>query len=435
MSATIDKKPVCRYVESRAVALIVQKFGGTSVGTLERIRGVAARAMATQKRGHDVVVIVSAMSGETNRLLKLAHELAEVPDAREMDALAATGEQVSAALTSMAIHAQGGEARSLLGHQVKIQTDSAYTKARIKSISGSKIFDILRAGQIAVVAGFQGVDDNGDITTLGRGGSDTTAVAIAAAIGADACEIYTDVDGVYTTDPNVCPSARKINRISYEEMLELASLGAKVLQIRSVEVAMKYGVPVHVRSSFSDAPGTWVVGEEKSLEDVVVAGVAYDKSEAQVLLQAVSDKPGVVAKIFGGLAEKNISVDMIIQNTSTGDPEKASTDVTFTVAKTDLTRVKPLIEDLARQVGAKGTQYDEEIVKVSIVGLGMRSHAGIAAKMFDILSRESINIRAISTSEIKISCLIASKYTELAVRALHDGFGLDKATQASVPDL
>jgi aspartate kinase len=411
------------------VGLIVQKFGGTSVGTLERIRGVATRAIATQQRGHDVVVIVSAMSGETNRLLKLAHDCVDVPDGREMDALAATGEQVSAALTAMAIQGKGGLARSLLGHQVKIQTDSAYTKARIKSISGSKIFDVLRAGQIAVVAGFQGVDDNGDITTLGRGGSDTTAVAVAAALGADACEIYTDVDGVYTTDPNICPSARKINRISYEEMLELASLGAKVLQIRSVEVAMKYGVPVHVRSSFSDTPGTWVVGEEKSLEDVVVAGVAFDKSEAKVLLQAVNDKPGVVAKIFGGLAEKNISVDMIIQNTSTGDPAKPSTDVTFTVPKTDLARAKPLIEDLARQVGAQATQYDEDIVKVSIVGLGMRSHAGTAARMFEILARESINIQAISTSEIKISCLIASKYTELAVRALHDGFGLDKATQ------
>jgi aspartate kinase len=415
------------------VALIVQKFGGTSVGTLDRIKNVAARAIATQKRGHDVVLIVSAMSGETNRLLKLAHEVAAVPDAREMDALAATGEQVSAALTAITIQSLGASARSLLGHQVKIQTDSAYTKARIKTISGTKIFDALRQGQIAVVAGFQGVDDNGDITTLGRGGSDTTAVAIAAAIGADACEIYTDVDGVYTTDPNVCPTARKINRISYEEMLELASLGAKVLQIRSVEVAMKYGVPVHVRSSFSDAPGTWVVGEEKSLEDVVVAGVAYDKSEAKVLLQSVVDKPGVVAKIFGGLAEKNISVDMIIQNTATGSEDATSTDVTFTVAKTDLARAKPLIEELARSVGAKGTQYDEDIVKVSIVGLGMRSHAGIAARMFQILAQESINIQAISTSEIKISCLIASKYTELAVRALHDGFGLDKATQAPAP--
>jgi len=415
------------------VALIVQKFGGTSVGTLDRIRNVAARAIATQKRGHDVVLIVSAMSGETNRLLKLAHEVTAVPDAREMDALAATGEQVSAALTAMAVQSLGTGARSLLGHQIKIQTDSAYTKARIRAISGAKIFDVLRQGQIAVVAGFQGVDDNGDITTLGRGGSDTTAVAIAAAIGADACEIYTDVDGVYTTDPNVCPSARKINRISYEEMLELASLGAKVLQIRSVEVAMKYGVPVHVRSSFSDVPGTWVVGEEKSLEDVVVAGVAYDKGEAKVLLQSVVDKPGVVAKIFGALAAENISVDMIIQNTSTGSADAASTDVTFTVAKTDLNRVKPLIEELGRSVGAKAVQYDEDIVKVSIVGLGMKSHAGIAARMFDILARESINIQAISTSEIKISCLIASKYTELAVRALHDGFGLDKAAQAPAP--
>jgi len=319
------------------VALIVQKFGGSSVGTLDRIRNVAARAIATQKRGHDVVLIVSAMSGETNRLLKLAHEVTAVPDAREMDALAATGEQVSAALTAMAVQSLGTGARSLLGHQIKIQTDSAYTKARIRAISGAKIFDVLRQGQIAVVAGFQGVDDNGDITTLGRGGSDTTAVAIAAAIGADACEIYTDVDGVYTTDPNVCPSARKINRISYEEMLELASLGAKVLQIRSVEVAMKYGVPVHVRSSFSDVPGTWVVGEEKSLEDVVVAGVAYDKGEAKVLLQSVVDKPGVVAKIFGALAAENISVDMIIQNTSTGSADSIFTAMTnlFTFSAND----------------------------------------------------------------------------------------------------
>lgn len=422
------------------MALIVQKYGGTSVGTLDRIRNVAARAIATQKRGHDVVVIVSAMSGETNRLLGLAHQVSPIPDAREMDAIAATGEQVSAALTAIAIQAQEGKARSLLGHQVKILTDNAFTKARIKTIEGTKIFDTIKHGEIAVVAGFQGVDDGGNITTLGRGGSDTTAVAIAAAIGADACEIYTDVDGVYTTDPNVCPSARKINRISYEEMLELASLGAKVLQIRSVEVAMKYGVPVHVRSSFSDAPGTWVVGEEKSLEDVVVAGVAYDKSEARVQLLAVADKPGVVASIFGGLAEKNISVDMIIQSPSSSnhpldEPAArpsggARTDVTFTVAKTDLSRVKPLIEEMAKAVGAEGVKYDEDIVKVSIVGLGMRSHAGIAAKMFKILAAEGINIQAISTSEIKVSCLIASKYTELAVRSLHDGFGLHKATQA-----
>jgi aspartate kinase len=410
------------------MALVVQKYGGTSVGSLERIKNVAARAIATQKQGHEVVVIVSAMSGETNRLLKLAHDVAPVPDAREMDVIAATGEQVSSALTTIAIHSQGGAARSLLGHQVRILTDSAFTKARIKTITADKIFDTVKSGQIAVVAGFQGVDDKGDITTLGRGGSDTTAVAIAAAIGADVCEIYTDVDGVYTTDPNVCPSARKINRISYEEMLELASLGAKVLQIRSVEVAMKYGVPVHVRTSFSDVPGTWVTGEEKSLEDIAVAGVAYDKNEAKVQLRAVADRPGVVATIFGSLAEKGISVDMIIQNVAVSDSGAATTDVTFTVPKTDLARIKPFIEALATSVGARGVQYDEDIVKVSIVGLGMRSHAGIAARMFELLAKESINVLAISTSEIKISCLIASKYTELAVRALHDGFGLDKAS-------
>ncbi len=419
----IDARALCRYLRLRPVALIVQKYGGTSVGTIDRIRNVARRAIATQKAGHDVVVIVSAMSGETNRLLALAHQAAELPDARELDAIAATGEQVSAALTAMAIHQEGGRACSLLGHQVKIHTDDAFTKARIKTIDGTRIVDTVGQGLIAVVAGFQGIDDAGNITTLGRGGSDTTAVAIAAAIGADACEIYTDVDGVYTTDPNVCPSARKIERITYEEMLELASLGAKVLQIRSVEVAMKYQVPVHVRTSFSDAPGTWVVGEEKSLEDVVVTGVAYDKGEAKVQLLAVKDKPGAVATIFGKLAAKNVSVDMIIQNVSTA---AGATDVTFTVAKTDLTRVKPLIDEIARDVEATGVRYDEDIVKVSIVGLGMRSHAGIAARMFELLAGEGINILAISTSEIKISCLIASRYTELAVRALHDGFGLDK---------
>jgi len=406
------------------LALVVQKYGGTSVGSLERIRNVARRALAAQKNGDDVVVIVSAMSGETNRLLGLAHEMVKVPDAREMDVIAATGEQVSAALTAMAIQSEGGQARSLLGHQVKILTDGAFTKARIKTIEGSKIFSTLKKGQIAVVAGFQGVDDNGDITTLGRGGSDTSAVAIAAAIGANACEIYTDVDGVYTTDPNVCPSARKIPRISYEEMLELASLGAKVLQIRSVEIAMKYGVPVHVRSSFSDAEGTWVTGEDKSLEDVVVAGVAYDKNEARVHVVGVNDKPGVVAELFGAMADKNISVDMIIQNATRNDAER--TDVTFTLGKTDLARAKPFIEEVAKRLGSTEVRYDDDIVKVSIVGLGMRSHAGIAAKMFRILAGEGINIQAISTSEIKVSCLVHQKYTELAVRALHDGFGLSK---------
>jgi aspartate kinase len=404
------------------VALVVQKYGGTSVGSIDRIRNVARRCLAAQQKGDEIVVIVSAMSGETNRLLGLAHQVSSIPDAREMDAIAATGEQVAAALTAMAIQSEGGKARSLLGHQVKITTDGAFTKARIKAIEGSKIFETVKQGEIAVVAGFQGVDEQGNITTLGRGGSDTSAVAVAAAIQADACEIYTDVDGVYTTDPNVCPSARKIERISYEEMLELASLGAKVLQIRSVEIAMKYGVPVHVRSSFNDSPGTWVQAEDKTLEDVVVAGVAYDKSEARVHLVGVEDRPGVSADIFGAIAEKNVSVDMIIQNVTRGDDPRA--DVTFTVSKTDLQRVKTFIEEIAKGLGAREVRYDEDVVKISIVGLGMRSHAGVAAKMFRLMAAEGINIQAISTSEIKISVLVAAKYTELAVRVLHDGFGL-----------
>jgi len=410
------------------VALVVQKYGGTSVGSLERMRIVAERALRTQKEGNDVVLIVSAMAGETNRLLGMAHEISSVPDMREMDALAATGEQVSAALVSMTIHAMGGRAQSLLGHQVRMQTDAAFTKARIHTIEGSKVRSTLDKGAIAVVAGFQGVDPDGNITTLGRGGSDTSAVAVAAAIKADVCEIYTDVDGVYTTDPNICPSARKIDRISYEEMLELASLGAKVLQIRSVELAMKYGVPIHVRTSFSDALGTMVTKEEEGLEAVVVAGVAYDKSEAKVQLINVPDRPGIVATVFGALAERNVSVDMIVQSPSREGG--TTTDVTFTVAKTDLARCKDVIESCARETGGAAVEYDPDIVKVSIVGLGMRSHAGIAAKMFRLLAAENINIQAISTSEIKVSCLIHSKYTELAIRTLHDGFGLDRAAGA-----
>ena len=405
------------------MALVVQKFGGTSVGNLDRMRNVSELALRCQREGNQVVLIVSAMSGETNRLLGLAHQISATPDMRELDSLASTGEQVSAALVAMTIQQLGGRARSFLGHQVRISTDAAYTKARIQSIEGEKLLQTVQGGSIAVVAGFQGIDPDGSITTLGRGGSDTTAVAIAAAIKADVCENYTDVDGVYTTDPNICPSARKIDRISYEEMLELASLGAKVLQIRSVEVAMKYGVPVHVRSSFSDRTGTMVVGEE-GFESVAVAGVAYDKGEAKVQLVRMKDKPGVVAKIFGMLAEHNVSVDMIIQSPSRGG--KDTTDVTFTVAKTDLPRAKELIEKTAAEYGSEPVEYDPDIVKVSIVGLGMRSHAGVAAKMFGILASEGINIQAISTSEIKISCIIAAKYTELAVRALHEGFGLDK---------
>ena len=407
------------------MSLIVQKFGGTSVGSIDRMRNVARRALAAQQAGHRVVLVVSAMSGETNRLLALAHEVAKVPDAREMDAIATTGEQVSAALVAMAIHAEGGKARSLLGHQVKVHTDDAFTKARIKSIESAKIFETVDRGEIAVVAGFQGIDAEGNVTTLGRGGSDTSAVAVAAAIGADECEIYTDVDGVYTTDPNICPSARKIDRISYEEMLELASLGAKVLQIRSVEIAMKYGVPIHVRSSFTDQPGTIVTKEDSTLEGVVVSGVAYDKGEARVHVVGVDDRPGIAAELFEKIAEKNISVDMIVQSATTDAERRAA--ITFTIAKTDLARARPWIETIAKTIGAHEVRYDEDVVKVSIVGFGMRSHAGIAAKMFRILANEGINIQAIATSEIRVSCLVAAKYTELAVRALHDGFGLQHA--------
>ena len=412
------------------MALIVQKYGGTSVGSLERMRSVAERALATQRAGNEVVLIVSAMAGETNRLLGLANQISEAPDRRELDALAATGEQVSAALVSMTVQKLGGKAESLLGHQIRIHTDAAFTKARIRAIEGGRLLETVKSGKIAVVAGFQGVDAHGNITTLGRGGSDTTGVAVAAAIGADVCEIYTDVDGVYTTDPNVCPSARKIDSISFEEMLELASLGAKVLQIRSVEVGMKYNVPIHVRSSFNYKPGTLVTGEE-GFEAVTVAGVAYDKNEAKVQLVAVPDKPGIVAQVFSALASENVSVDMIIQSPSRGD--KDSTDVTFTVQKTDLPRVKSLIEGHAKTIGAARVEYDSDIVKVSIVGLGMRSHAGVAAKMFSLLAAEGINIQAISTSEIRISCIVQSKYTELAVRALHDGFGLGGAGSSAAP--
>jgi aspartate kinase len=391
------------------------------------MRNVAERALASQAAGNEVVLIVSAMSGETNRLLGLAHQIGEAPDRRELDSLASTGEQVSAALVAMTVHKLGGKAQSLLGHQVRIHTDDAFTKARIQAIEGSKLLETVKAGKIAVVAGFQGIDAHGNITTLGRGGSDTTAVAVAAAVHADVCEIYTDVDGVYTTDPNICASARKIDRISFEEMLELASLGAKVLQIRSVEVGMKYSVPIHVRSSFNDRPGTLVTGEE-GLEAITVAGVAYDKNEAKVQLIAVPDRPGIVATLFSALAKENVSVDMIIQSPSRED--KDSTDVTFTVPKSDLPRVRTVIENHSKNIGAARVEFDSEVVKVSIVGLGMRSHAGVAAQMFTLLAGEGINIQAISTSEIRISCLVHAKYTELAVRALHDGFGLGKVPAA-----
>ena len=406
--------------------LIVQKFGGTSVGTIERMRNVAARCLATQRAGHQVALVVSAMSGETNRLLDLTRQIQEDPNDREVDVVVSTGEQISVGLVALAIRAAGGKARSFLGHQCKIITDSAFARARIVSIDSAPIREALAAGEIAVIAGFQGVDDKGSITTLGRGGSDTTGVAIAAALEADVCEIYTDVDGVYTTDPNIVPTARKVDRISYEEMLELASLGAKVLQIRSVELGMKYGVRIHVRSSFSDVEGTWVVPEEAAMEKVTVAGVTASRDEAKITVEDVPDSPGIAARMFAPLAEANISVDMIVQNTA----YDGTTDVTFTVPKGDRKRsIQLLLDQVPDLVGAKGERisYDDEICKVSVVGVGMRSHAGVAKVMFELLAKEGINIQLISTSEIKISCVIARKYAELALRTLHDGFGLHMA--------
>ncbi len=406
------------------MAVIVQKFGGTSVGTIDRIKSVAERVARARDAGDQVVVVASAMSGETNRLLSLGRELTMRPDGRELDALVATGEQVSVALLAIALGARGVPARSFLAHQVRLRTDSGFTKARIKGIDADVLLSALNEGVVPVVAGFQGVDDRGNTTTLGRGGSDTTAVAIAAALGHGvACEIYTDVEGVYTADPNVCKNARKVGRISYEEMLELASLGAKVLQIRSVELAMKYAVPVHVRSSFTEAPGTWVVGEDESLESVVVAGVTSDRSEAKVTIRMMPDEPGRAAGLFEALADARISVDMIIQNPSAhASPGRPGvTDMTFTLAKGDLEHAQSIA---ARLCSGLQVDVDHDVVKVSIVGLGMRSHAGVAARMFRLLADEGINIQAISTSEIKISCLIHAKYGELAVRSLHDGFGL-----------
>ncbi|GIW45837.1 MAG: aspartokinase [Candidatus Binatia bacterium] len=397
------------------MALIVQKYGGTSVGNLDRIRAVAARVAATRRQGHKVIVVVSAMAGETNRLLKLAHDLSPQPLPREVDVIAAAGEQVAVGLVAIALHDLGVPARSLLGFQVPVETNGVFQKARIKSIDAAKLLDVVERGEVAVVAGFQGVDAAGNVTTLGRGGSDTSAVAVAAAVRADVCEIYTDVDGVYTTDPRICPSARKLARISFDEMLELASLGAKVLQIRSVEFAKRYGVPLCVRSSFSDDPGTWVVAEEPSMEEVLVSGVAADQNEAKITVHRVPDRPGLAARIFGPIAREHIVVDMIIQNAS----DDGYTDVTFTVPRADHTRALSIVRETASSIGAAGVSSDTNIAKISVVGLGMRSHAGVAARMFEVLAREGINIQMISTSEIKISIVIDAKYTELAVRVLH----------------
>lgn len=400
------------------MSLLVQKYGGTSVASIERIKQVAAKIAGSKRTGNDLVVVVSAMAGETNRLLALAQEISEIPDEREKDVLLASGEQVSVALLTLALKELGYPARSYLGHQVRIETDRAYGKARILSIDSRKILHAISAGEVVVVAGFQGVDEDDNITTLGRGGSDTSAVALAAFLNAEACEIFTDVEGVFTTDPGICPSARKLARISYDEMIELASTGAKVLEIRSVEFAKKFAVPVHVRSTFSDAEGTWLVTEEESMTDVLVSGVACDKNEAKITLVRVPDQPGLAARIFGPIADAHIVVDMIIQNAS----EDGTTDLTFTVPKADHKKALKIMEKTLPEVHAKGIKVDTEIAKVSVVGVGMRTHAGVAAKMFQVLAAEGINIEMISTSEIKISVVIDAKYSELAVRVLHDAF-------------
>jgi aspartate kinase len=400
------------------VSLLVQKFGGTSVATIDRIRHVAEKIAASKRAGHKLAVVVSAMAGETNRLLALAQQIAELPDERERDVLLASGEQVSVALMSLALKEIGVKARSYLGHQVRIATDNAYGRARILSIDSTKIRTALDSGEVVVVAGFQGVDENDNITTLGRGGSDTSAVALAAFLNADACEIYTDVEGVFTTDPGICAKARKLARISYDEMIELASTGAKVLEIRSVEFAKKYSVPVHVRSTFSDAPGTWLVKEEESMSDVLVSGVACDKNEVKITLVRVPDRPGLAAQIFGPIADAHIVVDMIIQNAS----EDGTTDLTFTVPRVDHKKALAIVEQTLPAIRAKGVKVDTDIAKVSVVGVGMRTHAGVAAKTFQALAENGINIQMISTSEIKISVVIEAGQADQAVRALHETF-------------
>jgi len=401
--------------------VIVQKYGGTSVGSIERIKAVAERVAKTKKDKNDVVVIVSAMSGETDKLIGLANQIALNPEGREMDLLLSSGERISAALTAMAISNLGFKALSFTGRQVGIITDDAHTKAKIEKITGKMVKKALAKGFVPVIAGFQGVTETSEVTTLGRGGSDLTAVAVAAALKADLCEIYTDVDGVYTTDPNIVPEARKLDKISYDEMLELASLGAKVLQTRSVEFAKKYDVPVVVRSSFNDHTGTLVVKEDRDMEKVAVSGVAYDKNQSKITVTSVPDKPGVAAKLFQAIAGAHIVVDMIVQNISSDGKE---TDISFTVPKSDNRKALKITEEIVSELGAQDVKLRDDIAKISVVGVGMRTHSGVAAKMFGTLAQHRINIMMISTSEIKVSCIIDSKYTELAVRVLHDAFDL-----------
>lgn len=404
------------------MALLVQKFGGTSVGSIERIEAVANKIRTFRDQGHDIVVVVSAMSGETNRLLGLANDITDNPSPRELDVLVSTGEQVTIALLAMALHTLGCDAKSYTGDQIKILTDSAHTKARIKEIDVEAVQKDLQKGRVVVVAGFQGVDEAGNTTTLGRGGSDTSAVALAAALKADECQIYTDVDGVYTTDPRVVEKARRLERITFEEMLEMASLGSKVLQIRSVEFAGKYQVPLRVLSSFVDGPGTLISFESEHLmENPVISGIAFNRDEAKLTLVGVPDIPGAASRILGPVSAANIEVDMIVQNVA----EDNTTDFTFTVHRNDFQRVTQVLESVAEDLGAQSVRGDNAIAKVSIVGVGMRSHAGVASKMFDALAAENINILMISTSEIKVSVVIEEKYLELAVRALHTAFDLD----------
>ncbi|MGO9176687.1 MAG: aspartate kinase [Desulfobaccales bacterium] len=402
------------------MALIVQKYGGTSVANPDRIANVANRVIQAWRDGHKMVVVLSAMAGETDRLIALGKELAEDPEPRELDVLLATGEQVTVSLFSIFLHSQGVPATSLLSHQARIYTDRAYGRARILGIDTARIKEELKKNRVVTVAGFQGVDEVGNITTLGRGGSDTTAVAMAAVLKADCCEIYTDVDGVYTADPRICPKARKLERITYDEMLEMASLGAKVLEIRSVGFARRYGVPLVVRSSFTEGPGTLVTLEDEKMEIVPVSGVALSRNDARVTITRVPDRPGIAVRLFRPVADANIVVDMIIQNTSI----EGYTDLTFTVPQGDLKKTMELIRPVAAEVGAQQVVGDENIAKISIVGVGMKNNAGVAVRMFEALSGENINILMISTSEIKISCVIEDKYGELAVRVLHDAFDL-----------
>lgn len=402
--------------------LIVQKYGGTSVANIERIKAVAGRVAGTAKEGNKVIVVVSAMSGETDKLMGLAYQISQSPNEREMDMLLSSGERVTSALTAMAIEALGYKAKAMTGRQAGIITDTVHTKARIERISGERIGKALDGGYIVVIAGFQGVTEGEtDVTTLGRGGSDLSAVAVAAAVGADLCEIYTDVDGVYTTDPNIVPEAKKLQKISYEEMLELASLGAKVLQTRSVEFAMKYNVPVVVRSSFNNNTGTFVVEEDKDMENVVVSGIAYDKNQAKITVVNVPDRPGIAASLFNAIASANIVIDMIVQNISS---DGKFADISFTVPKTDSRRALEVTETIATALGANRVDIRADISKVSIVGVGMRTHSGVASRMFQKLAEHGINIMMISTSEIKVSCVIDLKFTELAVRVLHEAFNL-----------